>query len=141
MSPDQQLVCFTLMNTNCSALIKVYCKSPKAPKTKCVSLSLPLSPSHFQYSFTLNLYTCVCVFKQTLSILFLVLCIHSLFYKHQLFSSLKRRVHTLLNETICVYRLSFFAPTGGFLQMMSGECGHCLMTMGSGKEEGGGMEQ
>lgn len=32
-------------------------------------------------------------------------------------------------------------PTGGLLQMMSGECGHCLMTMGGRKEEGGGMEQ
>lgn len=47
LSLDQQLVCLTLVNTNCSAAIKVSSKTPKSPKTKCGSLSpaLPLSLS------------------------------------------------------------------------------------------------
>lgn len=66
LSLDQQLVCLTLVNTNCSAAIKVSSKTPKSPKTKRGSLSpalpLSLSPSHFLYSFTLTqvYFLCVC---------------------------------------------------------------------------------
>lgn len=46
LSPDQQLVCFTLVNTNCSALIKVSYKSRKKSSPKH-NVSLYRSPLSF----------------------------------------------------------------------------------------------
>lgn len=50
LSPDQQIVCSTPVNTNYSALIKVYSKSLKTPNTSLyLSVRLSsLSPPHFQ---------------------------------------------------------------------------------------------